>query len=401
MNSVFEEKGNLDVLIGHGFLSAFELSALKKGDVVQVARRPGIPYSIYFNDSFLCYGDAVVIDEMRGVRVTESLTNDHHAHRPGITDDVIELLPAKIRFGSIRLSLQELQGVSTGTIINLGKKGGDDVELIVAGLVVASGKVVYLSAHDNMGMRISDVYGIEAGQFDVRTSGYHFDPEQTKIEVAEYDFLRPDKFTRDAIEKTKNIHETFLMNLRAMSRDFKDYQVSRVDQMAFHEFVDEVESDAVCMIGECFSGPGRQKHGSVRSKARSTSDFTAFVQEEDSPLALDPEYFRKYGEWVREGDIGRLRQFLISFEKECPLEFSEQDPQFHETIMTSLRNAWKSVADLSFTHTSIATNPQEAKIVPDNDMILFVKFEDSRNPGRGFVIVYPYISIEPIVAFLQ
>ena len=63
MEGAFTKKGKLTISIGEGYLSAYEISVLKQGDIVKTTKLAGEGYSIFFNGHFLFTGEVVVISK--------------------------------------------------------------------------------------------------------------------------------------------------------------------------------------------------------------------------------------------------------------------------------------------------------------------------------------------------
>ena len=173
MKSFLKEKGMLTLSIGEGYLSAYEVSVLKPGDIVNSSRLAGEGYAVYFNDRHLFTSEVVIIDKVFGLRVTTFVPPKSSFDVFTNLDDPIEILPIMIRLGSIELALSDLKGVGPGTIISLDKPYNDeeDAELLVAGIPVAQGKVG--ATYENMHLRITKVYDNSAENTDieVRSSG--------------------------------------------------------------------------------------------------------------------------------------------------------------------------------------------------------------------------------------
>ena len=154
MESFLKEKGKLALSIGESHLSAYEVSILKPGDIVNTSRPAGEGFSVYFNGYHLFTGEVVIIDTTFGLRVTTFIPPKSSFDVFTNLDDAVEMLPAMIQLGSIEISLSQLKGVGPGTIINLDTPFSteEDADLLVAGIPVARGKVGV--TYENMNLRI-------------------------------------------------------------------------------------------------------------------------------------------------------------------------------------------------------------------------------------------------------
>ena len=180
MKDFFNEKGTLAVNLGNGFISSFEASVLKEGDVVRTDKLAGNAAEACFNGNFLCGGQIVVIDGTFGFRVTEKEPGIGDLPLPSNTDDVIEILPTMIRLAEIEVSLSELQGISYGSIINLGKKyvTDENCELLAAGIPIAKG--CFSVNGEYFAIRITQTYKTDFTENNVRTSGFLVDTAMQK-----------------------------------------------------------------------------------------------------------------------------------------------------------------------------------------------------------------------------
>ena len=173
MIDVFKEKGKLTLSVGEGYLSAYEISVLKPGDIVMTSKLAGEGYSVFFNNQYLLTGEVVVITNSFGFRVTSFVPPKTGGNLTTSIDHAVEMLPFTVRLGEIEVSLSELNGVGPGTIVNLDTaySESEDAELLLAGIPIARGKVGV--TYENMHLRISEVYAGNTGIqiSEVRSSG--------------------------------------------------------------------------------------------------------------------------------------------------------------------------------------------------------------------------------------
>ena len=200
MGNVFTKNGNLTPSIGEGYLSAHELSILKPGDTVVMAKFAGEGYSVFSNGSFVFTGEIVILIRTFGVRVTSLLPPKAGAEVPENSDDAVEMLPFMIELGEISITLSQLKGVGPGTIVGLGTpfSEDEDAKLIVAGIPVARGKVG--ATYENMSLRITQIEESDNDmeELEVRSSGNLLEKDYITQFPKDYNFKRPDELNQPA-----------------------------------------------------------------------------------------------------------------------------------------------------------------------------------------------------------
>jgi flagellar motor switch protein FliN/FliY len=77
--------------------------------------------------------------------------------QPGANLDVLMdiELPVMLRFGRTQMTLRDILGLSTGSVIDFGQGADDPVEILVNGRVVARGEAVMVQG--NYGVRIAEI----------------------------------------------------------------------------------------------------------------------------------------------------------------------------------------------------------------------------------------------------
>ncbi len=400
MQNLFEQKGRLAVSIGEGYISAYEASMLKAGDIVETANLAGEGYPVYFNGHFLFTAEVVIIGRLVALRIKSLFPSRVEAQLPANPDEVIEMLPFMVRFAEIEISLRELEGVSPGTIINLDKlySEKEDAQLIVAGIAVAKGKVGVL--FENMTLRITEVIAeLEtSSDLQVRSSGSLVDMVRLGERCKDYDFKRPDKFSRNAVERMKELHGLFMRNLQLKHRIFGDYELIG-DQLTF---------------GELFQGFHVEDYNYLLIHSRPWSRRSDAAQETDDRRSrsyfVEPAHARhpateEQKEFIRKVVKRDQREFadgmFLLLSKTAPvkeLADSEEDRSF---LLASLRGAWKSVAPMNFQLAKRTDRMDEIKIIHENEMILLIIVRDSATKLDLMYIVYPYLTLEPYMGVLK
>ncbi len=244
MKNLFGRAGRLAVSVGEGSISSFEASTLKSGDVVSSSKIAGFPATVFYNEQFMCHCEVVIFSDLFGVRVTSMVRANDSQIESGIKDEAIELLPFRIILGSINVTLEQLSGMEPGTAVGLGVPYSEEVDatLEIAGFPVASGKVVCI--YENIGIRLIDVYENAFRDANIRTTGNIYESEYATSSIKDYSFKRPDKFSRDAIDRLRGIHGLFAKNFNTLSVH-SSVRVKAVDQLTFGEALDGFCSDSV------------------------------------------------------------------------------------------------------------------------------------------------------------
>lgn len=390
--NVFKEKGEFKVVLGTGHLSLYEINRLKEGDVVTVSHRAGNPYPVYFNDNLLCHGEIVVIDNVCGVRISPRPCRDFDAPFSGVTDDVVELLPTSIVFDTIKLSVKELQGVSEGSIVYLGKKYDEDVELQVAGVPVASGEPV--TVNEKFGIRISKVYHPGKEVAEVRFSGYMVDTGSPNTGIKKVNFKRPDKLTSESIATMIVMHESFVMSLKTMDEAMHGWTVTNLDEAAFCEMYGELKNGYSFVV----AGMENRAAGPLQQET-SVPEKKYFLQEENTRNPADADDVAAIVTWMKSGGQAEARKMLVCFKQDGLFGRLNKDGAAKD-ILPLLRNCWKNVGDVAFDFERATDRFEDAKILPDNDMIVAIGIGPEEEPEQGCILVYPYISLEPVMGML-
>lgn len=73
----------LRVELGHKRLKIAELLALEVGTVVDLGTAAGSPLSVYANDVLIAQGEAVLVGERYGVRITDIVPSSERVRRLG------------------------------------------------------------------------------------------------------------------------------------------------------------------------------------------------------------------------------------------------------------------------------------------------------------------------------
>ena len=403
MKNVFTTKGKLTLSIGEGCLSAYEVSVLKTGDIVQTTKMAGEGYSVFFNCHFLFSGEPVIIDKTLGLRVTTFSPPAVDTASPSNVDDVIEMLTFMVRLGEIEVSLSELQGVGPGTIISLDSPFSEeeDAELLVAGIPAAKGKVGV--TYENMHLRITQVYDqkTDVSSLEVRSSGNLLEREYHTAYSKDYNFKRPDKFSKDAIDKMKRTHDLFVRNLRLKYRMFENYELIG-DQMSFGEFESEIGLENLhCMFVQ--NEPWARSYGGEGGRAgigTSPAPLKYFVEPQvpEHPVTQGSKDFIK--KIVSGTGMTYLNSVFIYLTKTDPVNRLLQKER-QDFLVSALRGAWKSITDMNFRLTESTDEVAQMKVIPGDEMILLLTVREKTADEPQLYIVYPYMTLHPYIGILN
>jgi len=396
MINILEETGILSVELGEGWLSKDELLSLKCGDVVKVNKFAGDQMELRYNNHFIASCDLVILDGILGARVS-GFTEPPVRHRlPGSQLFLTEVLPLSVRIGSTPFCLSELDRASVGTIISLGIPYSQeiDAEITAAGQSVATGKVIVF--YEDFGIRILSTVGEPISIPRERSTGQlitdSFDLEKCK----NYDFRRPDKLTRIAVDKIARVHSSLIDSLN--SRMKEKLSLKYVDQLAFYETFEALSArDVIFWIGEdnYYSRQSRTAYGSGNSSLSLIEG-----KHSNNPLSEEVKLF-----------IQNLNQ--SNKDSAHPLfmaALGELGQKLMQQPLCSLINAsWRNAADFDFSETARAETLASIQKIPEFDMIVMVHIGLSRDEAancgeiesEGLYFIYPIVTLEPALGVLN
>lgn len=265
MKNLDTEKGNLEFVLGTGWLSRHEASRLKAGLFVRTTRTAGTGYEIRFNGERIADASALALDgapgggrprvlwaQIQGLE-RESLLQPE----PSRGEDLMELLPFSVVLGSAAAGVEDLSGLGRTSVVDLGIEAADAQEatLFVAGMRAARGIVSVIG--ENMGLRITSVEASFGEKVPFRTTGNLVDPSRFTEKLKDYNFRMPDCFTRVQLETFASIHSDFLRSLSALiptgasKGPLAQARLSLVDQLNFTEFVEMLADGETVVAAPC------------------------------------------------------------------------------------------------------------------------------------------------------
>ena len=200
--------------------------------------------------------------------------------------------------------------------------------------------------------------------------------EEEERKVKNYDFKRPDRFSKDQIRTLFMLHESFsrLVNtyLSASLRAMVDIEVMSVEQMTYQEFVQSMGNPSV--IGILGLPPLK---GSIVMEIGTDLAF-AYID-------------RVFG---GEGKPGVKSRALTDIEMAVMRRFID-------TVINYFREAWSNVIEFRPNFETMETNPQFAQLVPPSDMVVLITIHVKIGEVDGMMnICIPYLVLEPVMSKL-
>jgi flagellar motor switch/type III secretory pathway protein FliN len=389
MTNLFEEIGTLEVIVGRGCISSYEIDNLKPTDIVLVSdREAGEPVSVLFNSQLLAHGEIVAADGIFAVRVVKPVWNNAPLPFAGQPDDLMEMLEFRIRLAAVKMRLADLVGVSENSIINLGieTKKENSLELTVVNFAIATG-TIWGSSSQQFGLQIEAVSCRTGREFEVFTSGsVANDVSVTRDQ--DHIFLL-DKFTKNQVRAVSIIHERFASNLNAMGADQSDFHCTYVDQVSYANLLDSLDQDIICVLAESTNDI---KKGAAHKIKR------YIVQNEYMEHQLDNDQKKKLTSKISKLDnVPPLGSFLAFIKGSSSIASNVSDPTYLKDFFTSLRNSWKQKYRMPFLAGTII-NEERYKTMFDGTEHMLVA--GVGNADGSIVMAYPTIIVSKITNVL-
>lgn len=204
-----------------------------------------------------------------------------------------------------------------------------------------------------------------------------FDRTGSVFTVKNYDFKRPDKFSKEQIRTMCIIHETFarltINTLTALIQKKVDIHVSCVDQMTYTEFIQSIPDPSLLSI----IGMTPLRGSAV--------------------LQIDPSISSLFIDRI----LGGSGQVEAVHREASPLELPLAE-LIVSKMLGNLNEAWWPVVKLESSLGQMETNPQFAQIVPPTEMIVLISLKVETDQAEGFInLCIPYLTIEPLMEKLS
>lgn len=400
-----DEKAELTVDVGSGWMSRYEFEGLETGSIIRAETEAGTGSVARVNGNFFAQAAVTATEAPSGSEAERWLcaaigdleeTQDLRA-RPARGDSATELLPFCVRVGTVSLRMADLDGTGPLSLINLNRpfSSDEDAELIVAGKRAAVGKVVVIG--ENMGMRITGLFYTTAKSSFPRTTGSVLAAGYAAERVKDYDFRMPDRFTNRAIMKTREIHLEFLRGYQSRFPEFGSWKLALVDQLNYGEWLDDVRRPTGCVIS--FRPAERQREYRKEQICRLPDTF--LIEDMNQTGRFSETQANAFREWAGTHLKNETAlPFQIALDRKAAI-LAERDPGL-EIALACLRNGWFRIADLRVGQAAGAgasvrgTEP----LFPENryGMILLTRFES--DSGGALDIVYPEGLLDPYLPAL-
>lgn len=191
--------------------------------------------------------------------------------------------------------------------------------------------------------------------------------------IKDYDFRRPDKFSKDQLRAIQMIFENFSRQLTtALStqvRSVVQANVASVDQITYQEFTRSLLSPTAIYVLEVYP-----LEGNAILEINPALVFAII----DRLLGGKGEPLRKARELT---DIERSVMERVVMR-----------------VLELLEESWTNIAELRFRIESMESNPSFVQIAPGTDMVLLVTMKIQVGQAEGMMnFCMPYFVIEPIV----
>ena len=401
MDQLLDQKKPLSLIVGSGWLSLYEAEHLEAGDVIRFDQTAGYPHRVTYNDRFFCLAEVVICWKNFGMLIVGLRDPEPpSAGFAGAAEDATEFFPVECRLASAGLSIAELRGTGPESLVifDRGFSTEEDAELLFAGVPVARGKVGVIE--ENYCLRVTGVSGVVKSGAKPLSSGYRYGRNAPGMRYKDYDFRRPDKFSRSQIASMKMIHETFLRNLSLVLPGAERFEILDVDQMTWSELWPEL--DKGMRIVRASSGlrsvplpdTGGKEQAGVRRKLLVVPEGTNFPQTKELEA------------WIEKASLNKKRKrlepgVLFAVGRESSLEKQTGEEQFTELVLEPLRQSWKQIAGMDFRFSGTAEDRSGVTDQGENDMILSFILGDRNDPKNRMIIIYPYFTLEPVFSLLD
>jgi len=369
--------GRLSFSIGETLLSSWEAARLAPGEIVLTSRQAGYPGFVLFNNLPLGLGEVVVLDQTLAVRLVDTDFRPSFLVDPGRVDTLGEMVPSWVDLGGFDVDLEALTSLGPDSFVNLGVHRTDTSNAILwfAGVPLARGTVVVVG--ELMGLRITERLLTLPVPPLVRQSGNLAD-RVSAAQAKDYDFSRPDKWSRNQLRRIEEVHRLFQRNLEASLPEV----ARRLGAGGL--LVDQ------CTLGEArellagWDLPSRWtwEHGAQRRSRPMAPGLPVQVFEApDCALPLTAATRRFLGDLASSrGQVNRRPVFLHA------------GPWLTDgvaLVTDCLRTGWKRLVDFRL-------DEAEAPSVdlPDHEMVLLVVLRSAEGVP-ALALVYPFLTVEP------
>jgi flagellar motor switch protein FliM len=197
------------------------------------------------------------------------------------------------------------------------------------------------------------------------------------LDVALYDFKRPERVSKDQMRALEALHEGFGRNLGAALsgylRTIIEVSVAHIEQLTYSEFIHSLPNPT------CFN----------LLKAEQLDGQLCL---EISPLIIYPIIDRLLG--GSNADLFIPQRPLTQIEQRLVQRITDRATHH-------LSEAWSNLTPVTFSVQDFESNPQLVQIVPPNETVVVIGFELKMGNRAGTMsLCIPYNVIEPIMGSL-
>jgi hypothetical protein len=248
MNTLDDRTGTLEAVLGSGWISRHEASKLEAGMAIRSERLAGEGQTLVYAGARMASYDMAVIDAGGASLMCPRLRSLEEEGQPEPEPvrgaEMTELLPFRILLGRAEARLADLSGLGRGSWIDMGIQAGaeEDAVLLLCGCEAARGRTCVIG--ENMGLRLTRILARAEPGAEFRSTGNLLEAGYAAEKVADYNFRRPDFFTRRQIQALEEIHLDFLRSLAVTAPGrLPGLELALVDQLNFQEFLDSLPKD--------------------------------------------------------------------------------------------------------------------------------------------------------------
>ncbi|MCS7034395.1 MAG: flagellar motor switch protein FliM [Phycisphaerae bacterium] len=202
-------------------------------------------------------------------------------------------------------------------------------------------------------------------------------PIKKPVDVATYDFKRPERVSKEQMRALEGLHETFARNfgaaLSGYLRTIIEVSVAHIEQLTYSEFIHSLPNPT------CFN-------------LLKADQLDGQLCLEISPLIIYPIIDRLLG--GSNADLFIPQRPLTQIEQRLVQRIT--DRATHQ-----LSEAWSNLTPVTFSVQDFESNPQLVQIVPPNETVVVVGFELKLGNRAGTMsLCMPYNLLEPIMGIL-
>ncbi len=222
--------------------------------------------------------------------------------------------------------------------------------------------------------------------------------------VKDYDFKRPDKFTKVAIDNIHDTHCLFLRNLRVRLPDAAGALAEQpspgtVDQCTFEESLQEMAKAGAFELFAAENSGVRRPDSGEADGSRYAARGKALLEESGTAHPVAPGSRKFIDELASVRDYVNRQPVLLYHRKGTVVSAALGNGDAREALLACLRGGWKNLVDLNLKPTP-SDDPFAAKPwITGNEMVIIVSFNGT-DGTPALVIVYPYLTLEPLLGVL-